>query len=91
LSPVPAGNYEVQVWIPAQYATAEVEYFLLADGEVVQRDNPSKVNQADHNGVWYTLGIWELPDEAAVTLRLVVEKGAVGEVGLDAVAILRVE
>lgn len=86
-----AGTYEVQVWIPAQYATAEVEYFLVADGKVVERASPVKVNQADYAGEWVTLGIWELPNEAAVTLRLVVEKGTLGEVGLDAVAILRVE
>jgi len=88
---LPAGKYEVQVWIPAQHATAAVEYFLLADGKVVERASPAQVNQADFAGGWVTLGIWELPNEAAVTLRLVVEKGAVGEVGLDAVAILRVE
>jgi hypothetical protein len=88
---LPQGTYEVYVWIPAKHATVVADYVLLADGKVVERDSPATVNQADHAGVWWTLGTWTLDKEATVGLRLIVAAGATGEIGVDAVAIVKVE
>lgn len=86
-----AGTYEVYVWIPAQHATVITEYFLLADGKVVKRSNPAQVNQKDHSGTWLSLGTWDLSNDAAVSLRMVVAPGTTGEIGVDAVAIVSVK
>jgi hypothetical protein len=86
-----AGTYEVQVWVPAQHATIITEYALLGDEKMVERPNPAPVNQKDHPGAWVTLGTWDLPEEAAVSLRMIIAAGMTGDIGVDAVAILRVE
>ena len=88
---LPPGTYEVYIWIPAKHATLVADYALLADGKVVERSNPAQVNQADHAGVWWTLGTWTLDKEATVGLRLIVAAGVTGEIGVDAVAIVKVE
>ncbi len=88
---LPPGTYEVYIWIPAQHATIVANYAMLADGKVVERSNPAQVNQADHPGVWRSLGTWTLDTEATVGLRLIVAAGVTGEIGVDAVAIVRVE
>lgn len=94
---LPAGTYEVYVWIPAEHATAIVEYQLLASYEggkpaPVPREVPAKVNQADWHGQWVTLGTWKIDKEARLGLRLIASLGeAIGEVGVDAVAIVRAE
>ena len=88
LNRLPAGEYEVYVWIPAQHATAAGEYILLVDGKPFKRDNPATVNQNDYHGEWVTLGTWRLDREALVGLRFQVEKGIPGEIGVDAVAIV---
>jgi hypothetical protein len=88
LNRLPAGEYEVYVWIPAQHATAAGEYILLVDGKPSKRDNPATVNQNDYHGEWVTLGTWRLDQEALVGLHFQVEKGVPGEIGVDAVAIV---
>lgn len=85
------GTYEAYVWIPAKHATVIADYAFLADGQIVERDRPARVNQADHAGVWWTLGTWTLDKEATVGLRMIVASDALGEIGVDAVAIVRVE
>lgn len=85
------GTYEVYVWIPIQHATVVANYFLLADGKVVERPSPAQINQADHPGAWVSLGTWTLDKEAIVGLRMIVDAGVVGEIGVDAVAIVKVE
>ncbi|MBK6647481.1 MAG: hypothetical protein IPG44_17335 [Anaerolineales bacterium] len=86
-----AGTYEVYVWIPALHATVVADYFLLADGKEVDRPNPATINQKDHAGKWLSLGTWDLPQESMVSLRMIVAAGVTGEIGLDAVAIVKVE
>jgi hypothetical protein len=88
---LPPGIYEVYVWIPNKHATVVADYAFLADGQVVERDSPATVNQIDHASAWWTLGIWTLDKEATVGLRMIVAAGALGEIGVDAVAIVRVE
>ena len=88
---LPAGKYEVYVWMPAQHATAVVDYALLADGKVVERPSPTQVNQRDHTGVWISLGLWDISEEALVSLRMIVAPGVTGEIGVDAIAIVKVD
>ncbi len=93
---VPAGTYEVYVWIPAEHASAVVEYRLIVayDGKTiieVKRDAAAVIRQADWPGQWVSLGTWTIKQEANIGLRLIAEATkAQGEVGIDAVAILRV-
>lgn len=87
---LPAGNYEVRVWIPEKHATINGEYQLLLDGKVLPRESPAQVNQADHANEWWTLGVWQIPQPGAVSLRLVVPPNIAGEIGVDAVVILSI-
>ena len=84
------GTYEVLVWIPENHATVVVDYVLLADNKIVERPNPAQVNQSDHKGVWWTLGTWTLEKESVVSLRMIVADGALGDIGVDAAAIVSV-
>lgn len=86
-----AGKYEVYVWMPAQHATTVVDYALLADGRDVERPSPAQVSQRDHAGVWLSLGLWDLPEEGMVGIRMIVAPGVTGEIGVDAVAIVKVD
>ena len=88
---LPAGKYEVYAWIPAEHATAAGEYKLVVDGQPVKRENPATVEQSPYSDEWVSLGVWTLDDEASVGLQFVVPRGSVGEIGIDAIAILRVE
>lgn len=88
LNRLPAGEYEIYVWIPAQHATVAGEYILLADDLPLKRDNPATVNQRDHGGVWVSLGLWKLERDALVGLRFLVDRNVPGEIGIDAVAIV---
>lgn len=87
---LPPGQYELRVWIPALHATAAADYALLADGRVVARVTPAQINQKDYSGEWASLGIWELTREAAVGVRMTVPKQDGAEIGVDAVALLKV-
>jgi len=94
---LPAGEYELYVWVPAAHATATGKFQLLADGVVVPRDNPAPIKQADFPGQWVSLGSWRLAQEAAVSVRLVVSKDAnllpdstQAEIGADSVALVYV-
>ncbi|MBI5823889.1 MAG: hypothetical protein HZB18_07680 [Chloroflexi bacterium] len=88
---LPAGKYEIYVWMPAQHSTAVVDYALLADGKVLERPSPAQVNQRDHAGVWISLGLWDISEEALVSLRMIVAPGVTGEIGVDAIAIVKVD
>jgi hypothetical protein len=94
LGRLPAGQYELYAWVPAEHATAVVDFALLADGTVVERQNPAPLNQKDHTGVWVSLGIWDLPEEAAVSVRMIISRTnqspETAEIGIDAVALVRV-
>ncbi len=90
LGRLPAGTYELLVWVPKTNATVHATYDLLADGELVPRDNPAPLDQSAYHGEWVSLGTWKMDTEAAVGVRMVIEKGISGEIGVDAVAIVRV-
>jgi len=86
---LPVGRYELYVWVPAQHATIGADYALVADGKPVPRDSPARIRHVDFPGAWVSLGIWELGSEAAMGVRMTVEKQD-GEIGVDAVALVRV-
>lgn len=91
LGRLPAGSYELQVWIPTQLATAQVRYTLLADGVEIEPDTPREISQASNSGSWVSLGVWQLAQEAAVGVRMETLGYAAGQaLGIDAVAILQV-
>ena len=93
LGRLPAGQYELYVWVPEGHATALVDYILLADGTELDRGTPAQLNQQDHSG-WISMGIWELPGEAAVGVRMYIAKANQlldsVEIGVDAVALVGV-
>jgi serine/threonine protein kinase len=92
---LPAGEYELYAWIPSQHATVIADYALLADGQEVKR-TPAEIVQKKFSGEWVSLGTWKLEAEAAVTVRMTIPTVTVkpenqgGEIGADAVALLRV-
>lgn len=90
-----AGQYELYVWVPAQHATAIVDFALLVNGAVVERPNPAPLNQRDHNDNWVSLGTWELPEESAVSVRMIVVRAdqvpETAEIGVDAVALVKIK
>lgn len=94
---IPAGKYQLLVWIPAQHATAIGQFKLLLDGKPVEVPNPPIINQGDHGGEWWDLGIWDVPQESAVAIWFTVDASPntspnVGkELGIDAVVLVRVE
>lgn len=89
---LPAGKYELYVRVPSINATAQVEYFLVADGEELVSDTPRQLVQKDLAGQWVSLGIWDLPQEAAVGVRLYTLSYTAGDsLGIDAVALVKVE
>lgn len=101
LGRLPAGQYELRAWIPAVNSTAVVQYQLFADGEEVPRANAAEIRQSEHGNEWYTLGTWQLPEEAAVSVRLVATRERYqtlfsdltdlsDHIGADAVVLLRV-
>jgi hypothetical protein len=95
LGKLPPGSYELYVWIPAQHATAIGEFSLLANGRLVQRDTEAPIDMSAVGGEWKSMGIWNLTEESAVGVRLAVKRAEQleyhGEIGVDAVALVRVE
>jgi hypothetical protein len=99
---LPVGTYELFVWIPAQHATIAANYALLADGIPIQFTGAPvaadtgpeaylrPLNQQDHSSEWYSLGTWTLQTEASVGVRMLIAGNASGDIGVDAVAIVRV-
>lgn len=93
----PIGQYEVLVWIPQKHATAGVSYRVLVNDDPITHDNglhTLPINQRDiEGGNWYSLGTWSTPRiyEFPVKLSLILEAqaGSSGEVGIDAVAFVK--
>lgn len=92
---LPAGKYELYVWMPSKNATASVSYELWADGKRVERESPAELNQVDFSAQWVSLGLWILPNEAAVAVRMNISKdanlladGTQARIGVDAVVLV---
>ncbi len=98
-----AGLYEVYVWVPALHASVQANYVLLLDGKPIQFDGSEirpdtgpedflrPLNQNDHSGVWYSLGVWTLQTPGTVGMRMIVPENTTGEVCVDAIAIVKVD
>lgn len=90
LGRLPAGEYELRVWVPASHSTVAVGFTLLADGEELKPDTPRELNQNEHRGEWASLGTWTLAEEAAVGVQMTINRQPDSEIGFDAVALVRV-
>lgn len=99
LGRLPAGEYQIFVYVPAG-SNAVVNYELLADGQPVDETILTNTQQREFAGEWVDMGIWTLPQEAAVGVRAT----ALGNenrtfyptetqwtIGIDAVALLRAD
>ena len=69
------GRYEVQAWIPAEWATAHVQYVIWADenGDSIFAsdeyvDGPWLDQQTD-NGGWQSLGVYNLQGRVRIEVR----------------------
>ncbi len=96
LGKLSAGEYELYVWIPAQHATAIVDFKLFVEKGELKRSTDATLNMKDVTGAWKSMGSWSLPDDSSVRVRMVVNRksqtageGNV-EIGVDAVALVRV-
>ena len=85
-----AGRYELYVYIPTSGGSVTADYTLLIDGVAIDRGTPAEILQSDWAGKWISLGIWETNHEAAISVRMTVARDAQGDIGVDAVALLRV-
>jgi hypothetical protein len=98
----PAGAYEVYVWIPALHASIQANYAFLLNGQPIQFDGSEvrpdsgteeflrPVNQNDHSGIWYSLGIWRLQTPGIAGMRMIIPENTTGEACIDSIAIVRV-
>jgi hypothetical protein len=89
-----AGKYELLVWVPASNATAIVDFQLVTEGKVVERENPAEMNQQAHSGEWVSIGIWDLTEPANIVVRMNISKekqdNQMTQIGIDAVALVHV-
>ena len=68
----------------------QVAFSLLANGVIVERDNPAEITLANYPYQWIDLGLWTLTEEAAVSVRMTVPYGQRdGQIGVDVVALVR--
>jgi hypothetical protein len=87
---IPQGTYELFAYIPSLHATVPARYKLELNGILIERPNPADINQADFQNEWVSLGQWEIPNEGAVGVWMIVQPFS-GEIGVDAVALVKVE
>ncbi|WP_419552120.1 fibronectin type III domain-containing protein [Candidatus Poriferisodalis sp.] len=59
------GQYDVQVWIPSEWATAHVQYRISSDGEYV---GGPWLDQASVSG-WQSLGLYHLSGRVRIEVR----------------------
>lgn len=89
---LPAGKYQLMVWLPAK-ASAEGEFSMLLNGKPVDKKPLPAINQADHPGQWWIVDIWNLSEEGSVSVVFTVDaKTNAGKtIGIDALALVRVQ
>lgn len=96
LGKLSAGEYELYVWVPAQHATAIVDFKLFVEKGELKRSTDATLNMKDVAGEWKSMGSWTLPDDSSVRVRMVVTRKSQTadarnvEIGVDAVALVRV-
>ena len=93
------GRYEVQAWIPAQWATAHVQY-LIWSGENSDYDYVAGpwLDQQTNNGGWQSLGMHTLQGRVRIEVRDTRTRDDHRDVGLenaiiavDAIRLLRID
>ena len=87
-----AGRYALYARIPQLQASAVVRYDLFGDGQIIDNGADSVIEQGELNGQWARVGVWFVPREAALGVRMTIalaENTSQCEIGLDAVVLLR--
>jgi serine/threonine protein kinase len=90
---LPAGKYQLMVWIPANGASATGEFSMLLNGKPVDKQTLPIINQADHPGQWWVVDMWNLPEEGSANILFTVNaaENAGKFIGIDALALVKVE
>jgi hypothetical protein len=90
---LPAGKYQLMVWIPANGASVTGEFSMLLNGKTVDKQTLPIINQADHPGQWWVVDMWNLPEEGSVNILFTVNaaENAGKFIGIDALALVKVE
>ena len=90
---VPAGRYQLLVWIPSEYATAFGEYSVLLDNKPLVKEKLPVVNQKDHANIWWQTDMWEVPEDGAISVVFTVDvqSNLTNMIGIDAVALVKVD
>jgi len=87
------GKYQLVAFIPARDATAQGEFSIRLNGKPVDKQTLPLIDQKSMAGKWWQGDMWTIAEPGAVTIRLTVDPAANpgGLLGIDAVALLRVE
>ena len=90
---IPVDQYELFAWIPGVSGNAQVVYTFYVEGSTLGID-PVVINQkVPPSGEWVSLGVWKIPEvygeSVAVSLQMDIPEGTVGEVAIDAIAIVQ--
>lgn len=87
------GKYQLVAFIPAHDATAQGEFSIRLNGKPVDKQTLPLIDQKSMAGKWWQGDMWTIAEPGAVTIRLTVDPAANpgGLLGIDAVALLRVE
>ena len=90
---IPVDQYELFAWIPGVSGDAQVIYTFYVEGSTLGID-PVVINQnVSASGEWVSLGVWKIPEvygeSVSVSLQMDIPEGTVGEVAIDAIAIVQ--
>jgi len=90
---LPAGKYQILVYIPSTGSTAQGEFIMTLNGKPLEKQPLPVINQKDHGGEWWSVDIWNLPEQGAVTVQFLVDPSVNpgGLLGIDSIALVRVE
>ena len=90
---IPVDQYEIFAWIPGVNGSAQVSYTFFVEGSTLGIDPVSIQQQVPPTGEWVSLGVWKIPEvygeSVAVSLQMDIPEGTIGEVAIDAVAIVK--
>lgn len=94
---LPAGRYELLVWVPENHASSFVKYILLspiAEAVMPASNSVGILPQDQHPGEWVSVGEFDVTTEGPLGVRMMLQRTNAEntglEVGIDAVALVRV-
>ena len=66
---------------------------MSLNGKPLDKQPLPVINQKDHGGEWWSVDIWNLPEQGAVTVQFLVDPSINpgGLLGIDSIALVRVE